>query len=160
MLKKKLTPPPSGEWATPRSRNHSASRHPDIQRLRDVEPGCYTLNHTGGQLPSQVQSLVRYSTHPTMTGTTSHTLSLKCRVLGREAACTIFNVLGRTRPRIELTTYHTLSEHSTFMLYGGIRWSSWLVYIYLFLLYIQVSTTWPVTASFFLSPVTRGKCLL
>ena len=34
---------PSGEWATPRSRNHSASRHRDIQRLRDVEPGCIVL---------------------------------------------------------------------------------------------------------------------
>ena len=34
---------PSGEWATPRSRNHSTSRHRDIQRLRDVEPGCIVL---------------------------------------------------------------------------------------------------------------------
>ena len=29
---------PSGEWATPRSGNHSASRHHGIHRLRDVKP--------------------------------------------------------------------------------------------------------------------------
>ena len=61
--------------------NVCETSNPDVQ--------CYTSNYT-------LQSLVRYSTHPTMTDTTSHTLSLKCRVLGREAACAIFNVLGRT----------------------------------------------------------------
>ena len=34
---------PIGEWATPRSGNHSASRHRGIQRLQDVEPGCIVL---------------------------------------------------------------------------------------------------------------------
>ena len=31
------------EWATPRSKNHSASRHCDIQCLRDVKPKCIVL---------------------------------------------------------------------------------------------------------------------
>ena len=34
---------PIGEWVTPRSGSHSASRHQGIQRLRDVEPGCIVL---------------------------------------------------------------------------------------------------------------------
>ena len=37
-----VTPPYRG-MGTPRSGNHSASRHRGIQRFRDVEPGCIVL---------------------------------------------------------------------------------------------------------------------
>ena len=40
-----------------------------------------------------------------------HTLSFQCRVLGKEAVCTIIKVIGS--PGLEPMTYHAQDEHST-----------------------------------------------
>ena len=96
---------PIGEWATPRSGNHSASRHRGIQRLRDVEPGCIVLYlelhgraiALAGVEPSEIL-------HTPNNGTTSHTL-IRCFIKDINIRCFILSYLNRC------AIFYTMDDH-------------------------------------------------